>query len=64
MGSYKGRVVYGHTNTGIFSTFASEKRLQNKDENPRLQTKETTNPDHEFLSVPAILELTSEIVLG
>lgn len=27
-------------------------------------TKETTIPDHEFLSVLAILELTCEIVVG
>lgn len=27
-------------------------------------TKETTNPDHEFLSVQAILDLTCEIVVG
>lgn len=32
-------IVYGHTNTGMSSTFASEKQLQNKNEslfeNPR-----------------------------
>ena len=77
LGAYKWGVVYGHTNTGMSPLFASKKQLQNKDaslcENPRLQiiyfiffgfvtAKETTNPHHEFMSVPAMSERTCEIV--